>query len=264
MVGTLAAGILHEVRNPVNSILNASRVLAAGNAAPDLATKLLAVIADGAQRIQGITSALESHARPAEGGGAALFDVHEGIDATLLLLEHRMADVAVQRAFAATAPAAAPPGPLNQVFLNIIDNAVRCGAKTIYVATASDPHVVTVRIGNDGPAIHPEVVQRIFDPFFTTRKVGAGTGLGLYLSRKIVENCRGRIRYEDRHGGGAEFVIELPTGRAAPSPKNRERAAPDEAGRGPASSVHRGRPTTRKAKRKRNGVMTRWRNRMRS
>ncbi len=213
VVGTLAAGILHEVRNPVNSILNAARVLAGGNAAPDLAAKLLAVIADGAQRIQGITSALEAHARPAEAGGSALFDVHEGLNATLLLLEHRMTDVSVHRDFAATTRATAPPGPLNQVFLNIIDNALRSGAKSIHIATASDARVVTVRFGDDGPGIPPEVVQRIFDPFFTTRKIGSGTGLGLYLSRKIVEDCGGTIRYEDRRGGGAEFVVGLPAAK---------------------------------------------------
>jgi signal transduction histidine kinase len=221
VVGTLAAGILHEVRNPVNSILNAARVLAGGNAAPDLAARLLAVIADGAQRIQGITSALESHARPAEAGGFALYDVHEGLDATLRLLEHRMAGVNVHRDFAATTRAAAPPGPLNQVFLNIIDNALRSGAKSLYIATASDARLVTVRIGDDGPGIPPEVVQRIFDPFFTTRKVGTGTGLGLYLSRKIIEDFRGTIHYEGRRGGGAEFVVELPatkTPLAPPTP----------------------------------------------
>ncbi len=218
VVGTLAAGILHEVRNPVNSILNAARVLAGGNATPDLAAKLLAVIGDGAQRIQGITSALESHARPAEAGGVALCDVHEGLDATLLLLEHRMAAVTVHRDFAATTRAAAPPGALNQVFLNIIDNALRSGASKLFIATASDGSVVVVRIGDDGPGIPPEVVQRIFDPFFTTRKVGAGTGLGLYLSRKIVEDCRGRIRYENRRGGGAEFILELPAAKAPLAP----------------------------------------------
>ena len=214
VVGTLAAGILHEVRNPVNSILNAARVLAGGAAAPDLAAKLLAVIADGAQRIQGITTALESHARPAEAGGLALCDVHDGLDATLLLLEHRMAGVPVHRDFAATARAAAPPGPLNQVFLNIIDNSLRSGAKNVFISTASDPQAVTVRIGDDGPGIPPDVVLHIFDPFFTTRKVGAGTGLGLYLSRKIVEDCSGRVRYQDRRGGGAEFIIELPAAKA--------------------------------------------------
>ncbi len=218
VVGTLAAGILHEVRNPVNSILNAARVLAGGNVTPDLAAKLLAVIGDGAQRIQGITSALESHARPAEAGGVALCDVHEGLDATLLLLEHRMEAVTVHRDFAATTRAAAPPGALNQVFLNIIDNALRSGASKLFIATASDGSVVVVRIGDNGPGIPPEVVQRIFDPFFTTRKVGAGTGLGLYLSRKIIEDCRGRIRYEDRRGGGAEFVVELPAAKAPLAP----------------------------------------------
>jgi signal transduction histidine kinase len=66
------------------------------------------------------------------------------------------------------------------------------------------------------------VVQRIFDPFFTTRQVGAGTGLGLYLSRKIIEDFRGTIHYEDRRGGGAEFVVELPAAKTPLAPPTPE------------------------------------------
>ena len=212
VVGTLAAGILHEVRNPVNAILNAARVLAAGTD-PETAHKLVAIVADGAQRIQGITSALESHARPAEGGAVAPCDVHQGLDATLRLLEHRTTDVPVHREYSAAQRAAAAAGPLNQVFLNILDNALRSGARNLFVATSSDAAKVTVRIGDDGPGIPAEVAARIFDPFFTTRQVGSGTGLGLYLARKLVQDCGGTLAYQNRPGGGAEFVVELPVAR---------------------------------------------------
>ncbi len=210
VVGTLAAGILHEVRNPVNAILNAARVLATGKAEAQMTDRLIAVISDGAQRIQGITSALETHARPAEVGGLTPSDVREGLDATLRLLEHRMKGVTVHREYATDAKAAAPPGPLNQVFLNLLDNALRSGAKTLWLGVAEQGQRLTVRIGDDGPGVPPGVAQRIFDPFFTTRETGSGTGLGLYLSRRIVEAQHGALWVEDRQGGGAEFVVELP------------------------------------------------------
>jgi len=210
VVGTLAAGILHEVRNPVNAILNAARVLANGKTEPVMAGKLITVIGDAAERIQGITTALETHARPAEGGGFTPADVREGLDATLRLLEHRMAGVTVHREYTTDARAAAPPGPLNQVFLNIVDNALRAGARTIWLHVSERSQRLVVRIGDDGPGVPPNVAQRIFDPFFTTREAGNGVGLGLYLSRRIVEAHEGALWVEDRHGGGAEFVVELP------------------------------------------------------
>jgi signal transduction histidine kinase len=209
-VGTLAAGILHEVRNPVNAILNAARVLTGGNVDAHLTGKLLGVIADAAERIQGITSALEIHARPAEAGGFTPSDVREGLDATLQLLEHRMEGVTVHREYQTDVRAAAPPGPLNQVFLNILDNALRVGATNLWIRVALQEHRLVVRIGDDGPGVPPEVAQRIFDPFFTTREAGAGIGLGLYLSRRIVEAYHGAIWVEERPHGGAEFVVELP------------------------------------------------------
>ena len=210
VVGMLAAGILHEVRNPVNAILNAARVLATGKAEAQMTERLISVISDGAQRIQGITSALETHARPAESGGFTPCDVREGLDATLRLLEHRMKDVTVHREYATDARAVAAPGPLNQVFLNILDNALRSGARNLFLHVAEQGQRLTVRMGNDGPGVPPGIAQRIFDPFFTTREAGSGVGLGLYLSRRIVEAHHGALWVEDRQGGGPEFVIELP------------------------------------------------------
>jgi signal transduction histidine kinase len=210
VVGTLAAGILHEVRNPVNAILNAARVLATGKAETQMTERLIGVISDAAQRIQGITMALETHARPAESGGLTPCDVREGLDATLRLLEHRMDGVTVHRDYRTDASAAAAPGPLNQVFLNILDNALRSGARNLFLQVTEQGQRLTIRIGDDGPGIPPGVAQRIFDPFFTTREAGSGVGLGLYLSRRIVEAQHGALWVEDRQGGGAEFVVELP------------------------------------------------------
>ncbi|MGE5235418.1 MAG: ATP-binding protein [Acidobacteriota bacterium] len=210
VVGTLAAGILHEVRNPLNAILNATRVLAEGKSDAAMASRLFAIIIDGADRIRGITAALETHARPSEAGGTGPSDVRAGIDATLLLLEHRMAGIEVHREYETDLPAVAPPGPLNQVVLNLIDNAIRSGARTLWLRVTSRADRLTIRVSDDGPGVPGEIARRIFDPFFSTREPGAGTGLGLYLSRRIIESHDGSLWYEDRPGGGATFVVDLP------------------------------------------------------
>jgi len=209
-VGTLAAGILHEVRNPINAILNAAEVLINQSPGEDTARKLLLVIGDGARRIAAIAAALDEHAHPAEAGALSLCDVRAGIDATLALLEHRTAEVIVHRDYATARPALAPAGELNQVFLNILDNALRAPARNIWIRVAEHDGRVVVRIADDGPGVPPDLAPRIFDPFFTTRQPGQGTGLGLYLSRRIITQHGGDLRLERRAGGGAEFAIELP------------------------------------------------------
>jgi signal transduction histidine kinase len=210
VVGTLAAGILHEVRNPINAIRNASRLLSEGEVDQTVATQLLDVISEGAQRIEGIAAALDSHARPADAGGSAPSDVREGIDATFRLLAHRMAEVNLHRDYQTDRLADVPSGPINQVFMNLADNAVRIGAKNIWVRVAERDEFVRVEFADDGPGVPTQYGSRIYDPFFTGRKDGSGTGLGLYLSRQIVESHRGSIWHELRPGGGAVFVIEVP------------------------------------------------------
>jgi len=210
VVGTLAAGILHEVRNPINAIRNASRLLSVGEVDQTVATQLLDVISEGAQRIEGIAAALDSHARPADAGGSAPSDVREGIDATFRLLAHRMAEVSLHRDYQTDRLADVPSGPINQVFMNLADNAVRIGAKNIWVRVAERGEFVRVEFADDGPGVPTQYGSRIYDPFFTGRKDGSGTGLGLYLSRQIVESHRGSIWHEVRSGGGAVFVIEVP------------------------------------------------------
>lgn len=221
-VGTLAAGVLHEVRNPVNAILNAARVMAQGTADPATTRNLLDVIQDGATRIDGIAGALDAHVRPAEDGGPNRCDVHVGIDSTLRLLAYRMAEVTVHRDDRADVEAAIAPARLNQVLLNLMENAVAVGARTLWIQTGVSDQTVTISIGDDGPGVRPEHESRVFDAFFTQRPDGSGTGLGLYLSRQIITAAGGNLTLDRRDGGGAEFTVEIPTVDRDGDPDNHE------------------------------------------
>ncbi len=210
LAGTLAAGVLHELRNPVNAILNSARILATGSRDEAARGRLVEVILDGAERIQGITETLEVHARPAEAGGPAACDVARGIESSLRLLGHRLEGVEVNLELAGEAYARAPAGPVNQVLLNLLDNALRSGARSLWVSLDLVVAGVSVRVADDGPGVPAELVERIFDPFVSTREPGEGTGLGLSLCRRIVGDLGGELWYEDRPGGGAAFVLTLP------------------------------------------------------
>ncbi len=213
--GTLAGGVAHEVRNPLNAVLNAARSLPGVKNRPELEAKLLGIIVEGALRIDRIVGALEEHVRPAEDNAVLQCDVQSGLRSSVELLEHKMAGVAVHMICESKRSVVASPRELNQVFLNLLDNAVRAGAKNIWLSTSDQSEGVRVTISDDGPGVPKDIAALIFEPFFTTRPVGEGTGLGLYLSRRIVEECGGRLTYAPRDGGGAVFGIELPAIEAA-------------------------------------------------
>jgi signal transduction histidine kinase len=129
-------------------------------------------------------------------------DVHEGIENTLTILGHKLKKVAVTRKFDHAIPRImAYGGELNQVWTNLIDNAIDAvkGTGKICIATFLDDDQVVVEISDNGSGIPPEVQSHIFEPFYTTKGVGSGTGLGLVISNRIVA---------DRHGGEIEFESE--------------------------------------------------------
>lgn len=208
---TLAAGLAHEVKNPVNAILGAAQVLEAGGSSKVPSEKLLRVIIDGIRRVNEVVSALDTHARPADGADLQAVDVREGIESTLRLMEHRMEGIRVHREIEATGSVRAPARAFNQVVLNLVDNAIRAGGNNIWIGLRQRGKTAYVTIADDGPGVAPDLVSRVFEPFFTTRKEGEGTGLGLHLSRRIAQECGGELRYEARSGGGAKFVLEVPT-----------------------------------------------------
>ena len=210
VVGTMSAGILHEVRNPVNAILNASRAMGSDQVDEATRQQLLDVIGEAAVRIEEITSALDTHARPAEAGETAACDLREGMEATLKLIRHRLVDVTIHRNYNTDRLAKAPAGPMNQVLLNLVDNALRMGAANLWLSIHVEENNLVVNVGDDGPGVTKSEIDRVFDPFYTRRPEGDGTGLGLFLSRKMVEEAGGSLRVTDRSGGGALFKMVVP------------------------------------------------------
>ncbi|AKU93293.1 ATP-binding protein [Vulgatibacter incomptus] len=213
-VGTLAAGIGHEVRNPVNAVVNGARALLERQNLEPSTRRVLEVIEEAGSRIDAISAALLDHSHPGEQDRPRPCDLRSGLDATVRLLEHRLNGIEVHRRYESSRPVIASAGELNQVFLNLIDNALRSTARNVWVHVADAGANVRVVVEDDGPGIPAGVAERIFDPFFTTREPGIGTGLGLYLSRKITTRYGGDLRYEGRPGGGARFHVELPAEEA--------------------------------------------------
>ncbi|KPK16058.1 MAG: hypothetical protein AMJ62_07195 [Myxococcales bacterium SG8_38] len=209
--GTLAAGLAHEVKNPLNAALNAVRVLEKGGSSRVSNERLMSVVIDALARIDAIISALDAHARPADGDDLAPCNIEKAVESTLNLLAHKLQDrVRIHQDYQTTGDVFAPARAFNQVLLNLIDNSIRSAAGNIWIEVRQTNDKISVAVSDDGPGVHPDVVHRIFDPFFTTRVEGEGTGLGLHLSRRIARECGGELRYEPRPGGGARFVMEIP------------------------------------------------------
>lgn len=255
-LGHLVAGIAHEVNNPINFIhanldhLNAYssslvRIIASYRAhypdptddiralleevdldyvADDL-PKLCSSLSLGTKRIREIVLSLRNFSRLDE-STVKTVDIHEGIESTLLIVQHRLktgganSAIDVVKDYGKLPQVECYAGQINQVFMNLIVNAIDAVqsaqadtdiVKTVTITTASlSADWVKVSIKDDGDGIQPDILGKLFDPFFTTKAVGKGVGLGLSISYKIIEAHAGKLYCQSAPGKGAEFVIELP------------------------------------------------------
>lgn len=197
--------------------------------------KMLNSMRVGVERIRNIVLSLRNFSRLDE-SEMKLVDLHEGIDSTLLILQHRLHQASIKsgieiiKEYGKISKIYCCAGQLNQVFLNIISNAIdalenqpeprtivirtlmkKAGLKSHSKSQLSDCDRIVICIADSGPGMSEEVRKRLFDPFFTTKPVGAGTGLGLSISHQIVvEKHKGSLRCISAPGQGAEFWIEIP------------------------------------------------------
>ena len=285
MIGQLVAGIAHEINNPVNFIYgnlvhveNYSQHLLHliqlyqtnyPTPAPDITTEIEAVELDflqedlpkiltsmqvGAERIRQIVLSLRNFARMDEAELKEV-DIHEGIDSTLLMLQHRLKEkngdthIRVTRDYTTVPKVFCYPGKLNQVFMNILTNAIDAlesvpdpplAPMEITIQTSliskdisgdisgdisenfsgntgetqhqqKDTRRVRIAISDNGPGIPEHIQHLIFDPFFTTKPVGEGTGLGMSISYQIISEVHdGQLTCISKPNEGTTFVIELP------------------------------------------------------
>jgi signal transduction histidine kinase len=139
-------------------------------------------------------------------------DIHQALENTITIMRSRLRDVALVREYDPDLPLVMGRGvELNQVWTNLIDNAVDAmgGQGTLWLITRCENNFAMVEIADDGPGIPPEVLPRIFEPFFTTKEVGAGTGMGLDITYRIVTQHRGTIEVQ-RDDGRTRFIVRLP------------------------------------------------------
>jgi signal transduction histidine kinase len=206
----LAAGIAHEVKNPLNAVLNATRGLPKVGVDTTTGAKLMRTIEEGALRIGDIVSVLEDHVRPADGAERSVCDINTGIESTLRLLEFKLKGLSVHDDPATRHQVVASGRELNQVILNLLDNAAMAEPHNVWVDVSRVGPDVVVDISDDGAGVPSEFAKVIFEPFFTTRGSGKGTGLVLYLARRVVADYGGDLNYHPRSGGGSTFSLRLP------------------------------------------------------
>ncbi|MGI9304284.1 MAG: DAHL domain-containing protein [Gammaproteobacteria bacterium] len=146
------------------------------------------------------------------------YNVNEGLESTLLIAHNLVKNkVEVSKSYNDVPTIRCAPSQINQVFLNLITNAVQSidGRGQLYLATRANEGFVEVIVRDSGKGIPKDVVKNIFDPFFTTKKVGEGTGLGLSIAYRIVKQHGGKISVSSVPGKGARFTVSLPIGKPA-------------------------------------------------
>jgi two-component system, NtrC family, sensor kinase len=262
-LGQVVAGVAHEINNPVNFIYG--NLAPAGeyfnnlfdaidiyeqhysNPLPIVKQKLQSLDLDfikedlpkifssmksGADRIRDIVKSLRNFARLDE-AEMKLADIHEGIDSTLMMLQNRLhpkphsVGIEIVKNYGDLVKVWCYPGQLNQVFLNILNNAIdafeedgdasllaggEIHPKFIKISTRTlGKKEVEIAIFNNGPGMTETVVEQIFNPFFTTKPVGKGTGLGLSIAYQIItEKHHGELQCISAPGKGTEFIIRIP------------------------------------------------------
>jgi len=221
MIGRLAAGVAHEINNPLGSILLFSRLLLRKAPPAGLVRENLERIAKEADRCKNIVQGLLDFARQRE-LKVENVDLNEVIRKPVALLEGQASFhniEIVEHLQDDLPPVSADASQVQQVFVNILVNAAEAmegsGTLTITSHAIPDQQRVEVRFTDTGRGITPEDISRLFEPFFTTKEVGEGTGLGLSISYGIIRRHGGTIEVRSRVGGGSTFVVSLPT---APTP----------------------------------------------
>jgi two-component system, NtrC family, sensor kinase len=231
-LGQIAAGIVHELNNPLTTIVAYSDFLQrklSGHGDP-ADVERLGRINEAAERILRFSRDLTAYSRPASELPAPVA-IHDVIERALSFCEHELekTGVLIERDFGEVRPVQGVPGQLTQVFVNLFTNAahaMRQGGGLLSITTSMSETEVAVTVSDDGHGIDAGHRERIFEPFFTTKTDGSGTGLGLSIVRSILKSHGGRISVDGNVPRGTVFQVELPRAAApvtmgAPPPNPR-------------------------------------------
>jgi signal transduction histidine kinase len=250
-LGQLTAGIAHEINNPINfvssnipplkqdlddintiikkyeeitpnNIIEKLKEIEALKIELDfeyLKTELPTIIEgieDGAKRTQEIVSGLRNFSRLDE-NDLQLANINEGINSTLILIQNKLNGIQLIKNLGTIPPIECYPGKLNQLFMNVIDNAIGAIATKkkeqpgeLNISTYNDANFVYFKIKDNGIGMNATTKSKMFDPFYTTKAVGSGTGLGLSIVYTIVNKHNGEINVNTAEGIGTEITIKLP------------------------------------------------------
>jgi signal transduction histidine kinase len=224
-LGQMVAGVAHEINTPLgyaSSNVEIIRESLQGMGQEVDAESLeefdvlLADVEYGLNQISELVMSLKDFSR-VDRSQSQLFDLNAGIDTALKICNNQLKDgVSVERNFAELPEISCAPSQLNQVFLNLINNAAQAmdGQGLIQIATRQVDGDVEVAIRDNGSGMDEDTRAHIFEPFFTTKAVGKGTGLGLSIVFRIIEDHGGTIQVESELGKGTEFVVRLPIKKA--------------------------------------------------
>ena len=214
-VGRLAAGIAHEIGNPLAAVRGYMSLLSAGLDA-DAEREVLERSSSELNRIHETIQKLLTYARRDDEGASAPFDVAEVVDDSIALVRGHpaMRNLTIETEIApATRCARGRPGPLGQVLVNLLLNAAHAVADEddggIVVRVQGHGERVELHVEDDGPGVAEDKMEQIFDPFFTTKPPGEGTGLGLAVSRALIERMDGDLSVSNAEHGGARFTVSL-------------------------------------------------------
>ncbi len=222
-IGVLAAGVAHEINNPLAGVLACVKTLRDQPMAEPRRGEYFATVLDGLERIQATVRGLLDYARQRSPSPTALL-VAEVVSASVLLVTPalRKKDVEVVVTGAPEVRVLADRAQLMQALVNVLLNAIFASPLhgRIRVEVARGEDTTTIAVLDQGPGFAPETLPRVCDPFFTTKPEGEGTGLGLAVTASVVESNRGRLEIGNQPGGGARVAIGLP------APPDTEGASP--------------------------------------
>jgi two-component system NtrC family sensor kinase len=213
-IGQLAAGVAHEINNPLSNILGYARYIKP-DSKPETIQRRVEVIIEQAGKCSEIVRGLLNFSR-SSGARPSVFVIQNIIDQVLKMVGYQVKNKRIEITFnqGRDLPVYADPGKIEQVIFNLIMNALQTEppASNITITCGRAGNGVYCAIADDGPGIPPEIQNKIFDPFFTTKPVGEGTGLGLSICAGIIAEADGSIDVENRPEGGSVFTVILPEG----------------------------------------------------